>query len=89
MEHFVLKYDIIIKKIRIRGVFVSRNVLFFLLLQLNTLYIFPRKKISHKINKRKKIKNKEIEHIKISCREISLKKPYAEFSQSFGSEYVY
>ena len=26
----------------------------FLLLQLNTLYIFPRKKISHKVNKRKK-----------------------------------
>ena len=61
----------------------------FLLLQLNTLYIFPRKTISHKINKRKKIKNKEIEHIKISCREISHKKPYAEFSQSFGGEYVY
>lgn len=54
MEHFVLKYDII-KKIRIRGVFVHvKKCAVFLLLQLNTLYIFPRKKISHKVNKRKK-----------------------------------
>ena len=89
MEHFVLKYDIIKKNQNSRG-FCVKKCAVFLLLQLNTLYIFPRKKISHKVNKRKKkSKTKEIEHIKISCCEISHENPYAEFSQSFGSEYVY
>ena len=57
MEHFVLKYDIIKKNQNSRG-FCVKKCAVFLLLQLNTLYIFPRKKISHKVNKRKKkIKN--------------------------------